>query len=115
MKPEIATNEVAGLRDALQRIKSELGVPGPEYPANVTNAYRIATAALLGESAGEQAPWDPQEHEHINGIADHNHPHAEGVHMNFDGLVGRGEDTGSTVLKVPGVPPAIVGENPDAT
>jgi len=34
------------LIDALRRIKSELGVPQPEYPAPVANAVKIADEAL---------------------------------------------------------------------
>lgn len=34
------------LRDALRRITQELGVPGPDYPAPVGNAYDIAVEAL---------------------------------------------------------------------
>ena len=40
-----------GLLDALRDIKSELGVPNGEYPANVANAYFIAIAAI--EKAGK--------------------------------------------------------------
>lgn len=41
-------NEVVGLREALERIKHELGVPGMGYPAPVANAWFIADAALQG-------------------------------------------------------------------
>jgi hypothetical protein len=34
------------LAEALRRIKSELGVPQPEYPAPVANAVKIADEAL---------------------------------------------------------------------
>ncbi len=33
-------------RDALHRIMLELGVPGPDYPMPVVNAYTIAADAL---------------------------------------------------------------------
>ena len=35
-------------RDALSKVKQELGVPGPGYMAPVANAYDIADAALRG-------------------------------------------------------------------
>ena len=38
-------------RRALEQIRSELGVPGEGYPANVANAYRIADEALNGRKA----------------------------------------------------------------
>ena len=38
--------EVQRLREALERIRDELGVPSPEYPAPVANAADIAAAAL---------------------------------------------------------------------
>ena len=41
-----AAAHVVTLRDALQAIKSELGVPGEGYPAPVANAYDLADAAL---------------------------------------------------------------------
>ena len=41
-------DEEHGLREALQRLKAELGVPGEGYPANVANAWCIADAALKG-------------------------------------------------------------------
>lgn len=34
------------LRDALERIGQELGVPTPDYPAPVANAYEIVVEAL---------------------------------------------------------------------
>jgi len=34
------------LRDALQRIQKEIGVPTPDYPSNITNAYNIAKETL---------------------------------------------------------------------
>ena len=42
------SDETRGYREALGRIKSELGVPGAETPAPVANAVAIADAALQG-------------------------------------------------------------------
>lgn len=44
------TEENARLREALEKIKNELGVPQPGYPQPVANAYEIAKAALEGGS-----------------------------------------------------------------
>ena len=38
--------ENARLRDALQSVMDNLGVPQPDYPAPVAHAYEIARAAL---------------------------------------------------------------------
>ena len=39
-------SQVTTAKEALKRIKSELGVPQPNYPAPVSNAVEIATQAL---------------------------------------------------------------------
>ncbi len=62
----------------------------------------------------EQAPWDPADHEHIEGFQDHQHPHPAETHMNFNGLVGKGENTGNAVISGAGIEPAIVGEPPES-
>lgn len=49
-KVEAAEAALAEAREALGAILDELGVPGDEYPAPVTNAYAIARAALTGEA-----------------------------------------------------------------
>lgn len=36
------------LKEALEAVMSNLGVPGPDYPAPVAEAYRIAAEALKG-------------------------------------------------------------------
>ena len=48
MTNEVTVDETVGLREALDRIIHELGVPGEGYPANVANAWYIADAALNG-------------------------------------------------------------------
>ena len=53
MATEVAVDEVVGLREALERIKSELGVPSKEYPAPIANAWYIADAALNGHRFAE--------------------------------------------------------------
>jgi hypothetical protein len=40
------------LAEALREIKSELGVPQPEYPAPVANAFKIADEALSAVEGG---------------------------------------------------------------
>jgi len=40
---------LAQYRSALQRIKDELGVPGPGYPMPVANAWKIADKTLGAE------------------------------------------------------------------
>jgi hypothetical protein len=40
------------LAEALRQIKSELGVPQPEYPAPVANAVKIADEALAAVEGG---------------------------------------------------------------
>jgi hypothetical protein len=42
------------LAEALRQIKSELGVPQPEYPAPVANAVKIADEALVAVEGGKQ-------------------------------------------------------------
>jgi hypothetical protein len=55
----IATNIAAltkqrdKLAEALRRIKNELGVPQPEYPAPVANAVKIADKALQSLNTNE--------------------------------------------------------------
>ena len=51
-------HEVPRYRRALERVKSELGVPGDGYPAPMANAYFIAEAALYGHA------WSPGDEEH---------------------------------------------------
>jgi hypothetical protein len=46
MTKEVRMTESEKLRDALRQIVDELGVPGPDYPAPVGNAYDIAQEAL---------------------------------------------------------------------
>jgi chromosome segregation ATPase len=41
------------LAEALREIKSELGVPQPEYPAPVANAFKIADEALAAVKGGK--------------------------------------------------------------
>jgi hypothetical protein len=41
------------LAEALRKIKNELGVPQPEYPAPVANAVKIATTALQSLTPNE--------------------------------------------------------------
>lgn len=65
-------------------------------------------------ASGEQASWDPGNHEHIEGFHKHQHPHTSDVHSNMNGLVGKGENTGNTFVSGEGIEPAIVGEPPDA-
>ena len=49
MTSKVVVDETVGLREALDRIIHELGVPSSgKYPANVANAYYIADAALKG-------------------------------------------------------------------
>lgn len=55
IESELNLDGLTGYRDALHRIMDELGVPGPEYPANVANAYEIARFALSGASEIEVA------------------------------------------------------------
>jgi hypothetical protein len=43
-----AEAENARLREALTIVMNELGVPGEDYPAPVTNAYSVARRALGG-------------------------------------------------------------------
>lgn len=38
------------LREALDKVRHELGVPGEGYPANVANAYEIAGTAIEAAS-----------------------------------------------------------------
>ena len=45
---ETKVDEAVGYKEALDRIMSELGIPGEGYPAPVENAWHIAEAALLG-------------------------------------------------------------------
>ena len=40
------------LAEALREIKSELGVPQPEYPAPVANAFKIAEQSLAAVKGG---------------------------------------------------------------
>ena len=68
---------------------------------------------IPGEPTVAQAPWDPGNHEHIEGFHEHEHPHGLTVHSNMDGLVGKGENTGNTFVHVQGAEPAIVGEPPE--
>ena len=46
-------NEIPALKEALDRIKHELGVPSSDYPAPVANAWYIADAALRGHRFAE--------------------------------------------------------------
>ena len=59
MTSKAVVDETVGLREALDRIIHELGVPSSgRYPANVANAWYIADAALKGQRfafAAEQA------------------------------------------------------------
>lgn len=56
--------------------------------------------------------WKPGKHDHIPGFPKHKHPHAEDAHINMNGLVGRGKNTGNTFVSGGGIEPAIVGEPP---
>ncbi len=44
---ECAVRLLVHYRDALERVKAELGVPGPDYPMPVANAWKIADKTLL--------------------------------------------------------------------
>lgn len=49
---EIAWEQRDRLAEALRQIKSELGVPQPEYPAPIANAVKIADEALAAVEGG---------------------------------------------------------------
>ena len=50
---ETAVRLLAKYRKAFDDIMHELGVPQPDYPAPIANAYRIAARMLDGSKGGE--------------------------------------------------------------
>ena len=51
---DVVTEQRDRLADALRKIKNELGVPQPEYPAPVANAVKIADEALQSRTNYER-------------------------------------------------------------
>lgn len=51
---DVAVRLLKHYRNVLDQIMHELGVPQPDYPAPVANAYYLAEAALSGNSPKEQ-------------------------------------------------------------